>query len=172
MPKVSWGTSGDTVDEQEDSEFTPYDGPIPPAGVYRLAVQSVEYVKFSTGKKGLKVFALVDDNRTDRKRYNGCPVWENVVDGESTAFRIKQWLTSIGATGKDWDATVIDKDNMVQKFGRVKVDGLMVRAALKQGTNNDGEKRAEISRFLPPVSADEADESDSSAGDDDGEAPF
>lgn len=171
MPKVSWSVSGSEVDEHEagdEREF--YSGPMPPKGVYLCDVEEVEYVKFSTGSKGLKVRLAIAETG-DKKRYNGCPVWENVVDGASTTFRIRQWLDAIGATGADWEKTMIDSDNMVTKIGRVTIKGLQVRAFLTRGQNNSGEDRMEVSRFLNKSSA--ADDSGGSDdGDDDGDAPF
>lgn len=175
MPKVKWGVSGSEVDEVEPGEdFEQYDGPIPPRGIYRVSVKRIEYVKFSTNSKGLKLLLIIDENRKEKKIYNGCPLWENIVDTEANAWKIRQWLDAIGATGKDWDGTVIDNENMVTKFGRIAVDGLMLRVGTKTGTNQDGDKRAEVARFLSKSSAKEEDDNsgDGDDGDDDGEAPF
>lgn len=175
MPKVTWSVKGAEVDNMEqDEEFAPYEGPIPSRGVFRLKIQSVEYFKFSTGSKGLKVFARIDENRKDKKQYNGCPVWENVVVGESSAFKIRQWLDALGATGKDWDATVIDSENMVTKMGRIDfTKDVFVRATIKRGKGNDDTERAEIGRFLRPVAEDADGNTDDTDGNtDDGEAPF
>jgi hypothetical protein len=176
MPKVTWSVKGTDVDQMEpDEEFAPYEGPIPSRGIFRLKVQSVEYVKFKTGSKGLKVFLRVDDNRKEKKQYNGCPVWENVVDGESTDFKIRQFLDGLDASGKDWDATVIDRENMVTKIGKVDFSkDVYMRATLKKGKSNDETERAEIGRFLRPV-AEDADGNTDDAGtndDDEGDAPF
>lgn len=166
MGKVSWGVKGSDVDsvEVEDREqFDSYDGPVPPKGIYRVKLERAEYVQFSTGSKGLKLLLLIDEPSGSRKKqYNGCPLWENLIDLESTAFKIRQWMDAIGGTGKDWDGTVVDTEKMVTKFGRIKADGLQVRVATKLGSNQDGDKRAEVARFLPLVDAKEsADDSDS-----------
>lgn len=169
MAKVSWGTSGDAVDDVEVNDFPTYDGPLPPAGVYRLALRKAEYTKFSTGKKGISLFLVIDDNRPEKKRYNGCPVWENLVDTEESTPFIRRWMDAIGGTGKDWDNTQIDKENNVTKHGRIALDGMMVRASLKRGNNNRGDDRVEVARFLPKGEAQEAGDTDE--GDND-EAPF
>ena len=172
MAKVTWGVSGAEVDETErGDDFESYDGPVPPAGIYRLVVKTAEYTKFSTNSKGIKFLWLIDDNRPDKKRYNGAPVWDNLVVLESTAFKIAQFCDAIGAEGKDWDATQVDKDNNVTKIGRIKIDGLHVKARLKRGKNNEGEPRPEIGRYL--ALSDAADDA-AGSGDDDGEeeAPF
>jgi hypothetical protein len=173
MPKVKWGVTGSEVDELEPDEGNFYDGPLPPRGVYRVKLQSAEYVKFASNNKGLKLFMTIDENRKDKKVYNGAPLWENLVDTEASAFKIRQFLDAIGATGKDWDGTVIDSDNKVTKFGRITVDGLYLRVATKTGTNQDGDKRAEVARFLSKKSEEAQDAADEEAdSDDDGEAPF
>lgn len=172
MAKVAWGTKGSEVDEVELDDFPTYDGPVPPAGVYRLKVSKVTYKKFSTGSKGLEIMCLIEDNAKDKKQYNGCPVWENVVDTEESQRFIRRWLDAIGATGRDWDNTVIDKENLVTKFGRITVDGLYVRALLKRGRNQSDEARAEVNRFLPKNSEASSGESGESDPDEEGEAPF
>ena len=170
MAKVKWGVTGEEVDNTDPGEaYEIYDGPVPPSGIYRLAVKSAEYTLFSTGSKGLKLLLIVDENRTDKKRYNGAPCWDNVIDLESTAFKIRQFVDAIGAEGKDWDNTVIDSNKMVTKFGRVKVEGLFIRAQLKRGQNQSGDPRLEVNRYLPMSSGGDEEPS----GDDDGEeAPF
>jgi hypothetical protein len=172
MPKVKWGVTGSEVDEIEDDDYQAYDGPIPPAGVYRLRLEKAEYTKFKSDNKGIALRFVVDDPRRDKKQYNGCPVWENLVDVKEADFRIKQFLKAIGATGKDWDNTVIDASNNVTKVGRVALDGLHVRAMLKRGANQNNEPRAEVSRLLPPANADADTDNDGGNGDDEGEAPF
>jgi hypothetical protein len=173
MVKVKWGVSGADIDEIEPDEVVEYyDGPTPPRGVYRFEVKSVEYVKYTTGSKGIKIFLVVNENRKEKKRYNGAPTWENVIDLEATAFKIRQWLDAIGAEGKDWDATVIDGNNMVTKIGRVKMEGLFVRAATKLGKNNNDEQRMEIARFLPFNTETGDGEGDSTGDDGEEEAPF
>lgn len=171
MPKVKWGVTGSDVDNIEpDEEFEQYDGPVPPAGVYWLTLKKATYKKFSTGSKGIETLWLIDDDRRDKKQYNGCPVWENIIDLDTTAFKIRQFLDAIGAEGRDWDNVLIDKDNVVQKIGRFKTEGLKIRATLKRGKNQSDEPRPEIQRMLRPTNANE--DADDNDGDDDGEAPF
>lgn len=174
MPKVTWGVKGSQIDEVERGDgpdYEPYDGPIPPKGVYRLKVERMEYVQFSSGNKGLKMLLLVDD--PNKKKYAGAPIWDNLVVVEQNDWKLAQFLDAIGATGKDWDGTVIGKDDqdrhVVQKIGRVNASGLYIKASTKMGTNQDGDPRAEIARYIVKGEAETADDSD--AGDD-GEAPF
>jgi hypothetical protein len=173
VPKVKWGVTGSEVDEVEPGEeFEQYDGPVPPRAIYRVTVKRIEYVKFSTNSKGIKLLLIIDETRKEKKVYNGCPLWENIVDVPASAFKIRQFLDAIGATGADWDNTVIDKENMVTKIGRIAVDGLTLRVSTKTGTNQDGDKRAEVARFLSKASASAESDSDDGDDGDEGEAPF
>lgn len=166
MPKISWNVGGGHIDDLEpDEERTGYDGPIPPRGLYRFALVELEYVKFATGSKGLKLFMRIDETGP-KKKFNGCPVWENIVDVETADFKIQQFLVAIGATGKDWDATVIDKQNMVTKIGRIVIkEGMHIWATAKLGKNNSGEERLEVNRLIRPRTGD----SDEAGADDDGD---
>jgi hypothetical protein len=170
--KVKWGVTGSQVDEIEPDEgFEDYDGPIPPASVYRVNVKRVTYVKFKSDNMGLKLLLIINDPK--KKAYNGAPLFENIVDLPETAFKIRQWLDAVGGTGKDWDATVTDKDGIVTKMGRIKMDGLQIRVKTKMGKNEDGDRRAEVARLLPLTNASGADEDDADDDDDDAaEVPF
>lgn len=172
MGKVSWSTSAEEIDEYEDDGSRGmYEGPVPPPSVYRFKIAEIKKVSYKTGSQGLRLTLDIDDPREEKKRYNGARTWENVVDGESTVFKIKQFLTAIGATGKDWAAMQVGTDDLITKIGRIKVtDQMYVRASTKLGKNaNSGETRFEIARLLPLSSDDDGDGDDS--GDDDGEAP-
>lgn len=159
---VKWGTSGDTVDAvevEEREEFQPYDGPMPPKNtILRLKVVRINAVKFKTGSRGIKVFAVVDD--PSKEKYEGLPYWDNVIDTEAADWKIRQFMDAIGGTGADWDKTYIeeqaDGDPLVVKFGKIKTDGLYIRISHKTGANQDGDPRAEIQRYLKKDAAAEA----------------
>jgi hypothetical protein len=172
MPKVRWdNSSAEDIDGMEPDEGPEYyDGPVPPRGVYRFQIKGITYEKFSTGSKGLKVFAVIDEARGEKKRYNGAPAWENIIDTEGSRFKIRQFLDAIGAKGRDWENVIVDADMNVTKIGKIVVnDRLYLRASTKVGKNQEDEKRMEIARFLPLTDATEA---DAPEGDDDSEPPF
>jgi hypothetical protein len=183
MGKVKWQTSGSVVDEVEveDREtFEPYDGPIPPKNtVLRVAVKFARIATgvdaFKSDNNGIRLLLEVDEPKSSPKaRYNGCPLFEQLVDTESSAFKIRQFLDAIGATGKDWDNTQATKDENehwnVTKIGRIKMDGLTLRVQTKREVYQ-GEEQAKVARFLPIGEEREAQGSgDSDAGDD--EPPF
>lgn len=184
MPKlVKWAnTDADTIDEvevEEREEFQPYDGPMPPKNtILRVKVVRITAEKFKTGSKGIKVFAVVDD--PSKERYNGCPYWDNVIDSADAAWKIRQFMDSIGGTGDDWAKTYIeergDDSPLVVKFGKVKVDGLYLRIQHKTGANQDGDPRAEIGRYLKrddtAMKAKASATKTSAASGDDEEPPF
>jgi hypothetical protein len=176
MPKIKWGVSGSDVDkvEVEDrEEFEPYAGPLPPKNTILLCdIKWIRYTKFNTGNKGLAMLLIVNEDRANYKKFNGCPMWENIVDTPANDWKIRQFCDAIGATGKDWDNCVIDSsdDHNVTKIGRIAMEGMTVEVRTKRGVNNEDEPRCEVAKFLP-LRDDDGD--DQPAGDaDGGEAPF
>lgn len=164
MGKVTWSTSAADVDDYEGDGF--YEGPVPPPSVYRLKVVEILFKTFSTGAQGLRVTLDVDDPRQEKAQYKGARFWENIVDGEASLFRVKQFLNAIGATGKDWAKTVTDSDDKVTAIGKVKItDRLYIRAKTKYRTYN-GEQQAEVAQFLPLGDTDDDDATDDSSTDD------
>jgi hypothetical protein len=175
MGKISWNTSASQIDNYEDDGSGGfYDGPVPPPSIYRFRLAEVKHMTFSTGSQGLRLTLEIDDPRAEKARYKGARAWENVVDGESTTFKIKQFLLSIGATGKDWANTQVGADGIVTKIGRIRItDDMYVRAQTKLGKNaNSGEPRMEIGRLLPMSTEDGDGEDDNNNGDDSEPAPF
>jgi hypothetical protein len=176
MPKIKWGVSGSDVDAVEPDEqmqdFEPYSGPLPPKNTVLLCdIKWIRATKFNTGSKGLKMLLIVNEDRANLKKYNGMPLFENLVDAPTNDWKIRQFLDSIGATGKDWDNTVIDstEEKNVVKFGKIAVEGLSIEVRVKRGANQDGEPRAEVAKFLP---LNEDDDSGDSGGDTEEDAPF
>lgn len=153
MPKIRWGVEGSAVDavEVEPRErYTAYDGPIPQKySILDMEVKRVTKVDFSTGSDGLKIL-LVCTGEGKQAKYKGLPVFDNIVVTESMDWKIRQWCDAIGAEGKDWDNTVTDNENPpnVTKFGRVKVEGLVVQISTKLGANQNGEPRVEVGDYV------------------------
>lgn len=178
MGKMTWGMSAADIDNAEEFEptYTPYEGPVPPRGVYRLTLKKAE-VKTSSKGNGMVelLLEIAEPGFSEKKRFNGCPLWFYLVDTEGSVSNIKNFMSAIGGTGRHWAATTTTKDDrgrdLVTKFGNITMQGLSVRAELQRGKNQDGEPRAEIRRFLPKGSEPEPGSDD--AGSADGEqAPF
>jgi hypothetical protein len=174
MGKISWNTSAKEIDEFESDDRGFYDGPVPPPSVYRAKIMEILYKTYSTGSTGLRVTLGIDDPRKDKAVYKGARAWENVVDSPDTTFRIKQFLDSIGATGKDWAGMVEDSEHKVTKIGRIRVtEGMLVRVRTKLDTYN-GEKKWVVAAWLPKSASAEAesgDDTDEGDADDNGEEP-
>lgn len=170
MGKVTWTTSAADVDDYEGDGF--YEGPVPPPSVYRMKVVEVLYKTFSTGSAGLRLTLDVDDPRAEKAQYKGARVWENIVDGEASLFRVKQFLNAIGASGKDWAKTVTDNDDKVTAIGKVKInDRLYIRAKTKYRTYN-GEQQFEVAQFLPLGQDDDDDNDATDSTNDNDDPPF
>lgn len=158
MGKMSWNVRGDAVDavepQEQDETFEPYDGPIPPNNsILQVSLKWARVAEFGSGNGGLKLLMEVAEPDGPKAKYNGCPLFENLVDVDTQDWKIRQWLDAIGATGKDWDncVTETDGDNQViTKFGRVKADGLTLRVQTAVDTY-EGEKRAKVRKYLPKV---------------------
>jgi hypothetical protein len=173
MGKITWNTTAADIDSYEDEERGFYDGPVPPPSVYRARISEVVYKTFGTGSTGLRLTLDIDDPRKEKVQYKGARMWENLVDSEGSIFRVKQFLSAIGATGKDWANTVTDSDGKVTKIGKVRItDDMLIRVRTKIG-NYQGNPKAEVAAFLPKSAEVDSDDDSDSAEDTDGEpAPF
>lgn len=176
MGKVKWNTKGAEVDavevEDRQADFEPYDGPVPPNNsILQVMLKWARVAEFGSGNGGLKLLMEVaEPEESTKKRYNGCPLFENLVDVDTQDWKIRQFLDAIGGTGKDWDSCVAEKDDkdndVIVKFGRIKAAGLRFRIQTTRETY-DGEQRAKVQRYLPKSTGG----SSSNAGGDD-EPPF
>jgi hypothetical protein len=179
MGKVNWGTSAADIDNAEEfeSDFKPYEGPVPPRGVYRVALKQAEKKAFGSGNNGVELlFEIAEPGSSAKAKYNGCPLWFYLVDTETGAGNIKNFMRAIGGSGRNWANTQTSKDDrdrdMVTKFGAIVVKGLTARAETRLETY-EGEKRAKIQRFLPKADEPEpGDDSDDSGTSTDDGAPF
>lgn len=178
MGKMSWNVKGAEVDavEPQDSDetFEPYEGPIPPNNsVLQAALKWARVAEFQSGNGGLKLLMEVSEPEGPKARYNGCPIFEQLVDVDSQDWKIRQFLDAIGATGKDWDNCVSEMDGnneVIVKFGKVKASGLTLRVQTSVETY-EGEKRAKVRKYLPKVAATTTNKARSSKGGGD-EPPF
>lgn len=181
MGKIKWNTKGadvDAVEVEDQQTFEAYDGAIPPKNsVLRLALKLCYVQQFGTGNSGLKMLWEVSEPKSSPKaRYNGCPVWEQLVDIDTQDFKIRQFMDAIGGSGKHWDNTMTAKDDKdrdaVVKWGNIKAEGLTVRVQTKQETY-ENEKQCKVQRYLPLVE-DSGDDfgNEQAAGAGDDEPPF
>jgi hypothetical protein len=166
MPKVKWGgaevATASDIDNAEMG-FTPYAGDIPPNGVYRFRIERAKQEIFGSGNHGLKVLLTLDGSwKPAHAKYDGCPVWTNVVNTKAAAAFVRAFCEAIGVTSAHFlNATVVDTDKVVTSIGPVKVagQGLIVYANCKRGKyEEDGPWRLEgvgTTFIKAPAGADE-----------------
>lgn len=181
MPKVKWssGISAADIDGAEDSaQFAPYDGPIPPNGVYGFKIKSMQLGKTSNGNPQLILgLELTDRGRPEHKRFNGFYLRDFIVVLPQTAFRIKPLLKALGVSAEDFtDRLVRDEENNVTTIGKVKPVGqtVVVNLRANKGQKADQYPR-EVGTYLPAAASsgsDGAEDGGSSGDDGDEDAPF
>lgn len=182
MGKVRWGggVTAQAIDDVDTSKrFTPYEGPIPPAGVYRWWLKLLRITQ-SSNKNDQIMMGLQLTPRSDmpeQKRFKGYWITNYVPIMDSTAFRVREFTDWIGVSSKDFMTGTVDdgsKDRNILKVGRwVNTGQLILPVAIGWGEYN-GKERMEVTQLIPASAANDADEDDG-ADDDatgDDEPPF
>lgn len=182
MGKVRWGggVTAQGIDSVDTSKrFSPYEGPIPPVGVYRWWLKLCRITKSSNNNDqimlGLQLTPRSD--MPDQQRYKGYWITNYIPILDGTSFRVRDFTDWIGVTGKEFvNGTVDDgsKDRNIQKIGSwVNTGKLILPAAIGWGEYN-GAQRMEVTQLIPASAAAETDDADADGGDDGGddEPPF
>lgn len=157
VKKVRWAVTSADIDNVEEDDFEPYDGPTPPKGVYKARIKTAKLTESSNGNNMIRVLLIVDGKASGKPKYDGAPIWDNVVDTPQTAFRVKQFLAGIGATSKDWARTTSDDEGGNLKIGRIRPEGMLVRLSTKL-EEYEGDHNAKVDRYLPPKDEEPEDE--------------
>ncbi len=183
MAKLRWGSLGDpdfeAMDEQEYEEtedYPEYTGPMPPKNtLLNGVIKKVWATESSKGSAMLKVFFEATGNSGEKKKYDGLPVWDNVVLVPQAKFHWQTFLDALGLTLKVMKAkTVIsDEDESagtpVTQIGKVKFPAKVSIISGKE--KYEGEFQARVTKYVPYVGADDVDEEDEEDDDDD-DPPF
>jgi hypothetical protein len=185
MPKAKWGSGDEAltaadIDNAQSSTFTPYSGPIPSSGLYRFVVSKMTKGKSEAGNDKLQTIMLLDGTwKSEHKKYNDCPLFDNMPVMKSTAFRTKAFCAAFGISAKEFLTGIIyDEGGRVTKLaGAGEPEGLVVYVNVKYVKASQGyaEKiQLNGTGYLPvdfdPDEAQSGDDTD--AGDDDpGEEP-
>lgn len=159
VKKVRWAVTSADIDNVEDDDFEPYDGPTPPRGVYKARIKSAKLTESSAGNNMIKVLLIIDGEASGKPKYDGAPIWDNVVDTPQTSFRVNRFLVGIGATSKDWARTTVDDEGGSLKIGRIRPEGMLVRLSTKL-EEYEGDHNAKVDRYLPPKDEEPEDEED------------
>lgn len=162
MPKVSWGVGAADIDNfDRDSQYAPYDGPIPPNGVYQFLVKVLKHTAGTREKNPqLRVgLELVPRNgRKDERKLKGYFIMAFLPVTGKTAFRYVPFLDAIGVSGREFErGTITDEEGNVKKIGRWRNTGEeIIKAELRDSVDQNGAPRKEIG-WMGAFDADEPD---------------
>lgn len=184
MPKIKWGDAEPDWDELDDAEYEEgegynrYEGPVPPNNtILSGVIKKVWAAESQAGNSMFKVLFEAEGNTGDKKKYDGCPIWDNVVWTPQTKFRWQPWLDALGLTLREVRGKTItaeDDDNVgtpIMRIGKVKFsDGVAVRVVTKR-ESYQGEPQARIQEWMSPGDPD-SEEDDEEDGEEDDDAPF
>jgi len=180
MPKVNWGIRASDVDNfDRESQYTPYDGPIPTNGVYQFRVKRLQSIAGTREKNpqlrvGLEL--VPRKGRAEEKRMAGYFLMAFIPVSDKTAFRYVPFLDAIGVSGREFEVgTITDEEGNVKKIGRWRNTGNeIIKAEVKDGQDQNGNTRKEIGWIgalgdSGPDDDDEEDADDDDFGDEDEE---
>lgn len=171
--------------EYNESDFEPYDGPIPPKNTILIAYVKSQWWTFDRNdKRMIKTLVIVDGNEGEKAKYNGMPIFDNTSIIPGAKFRWAPMMRVLGFTTKDLKTKlyVAEEDHPtlgapVEKIGTFvpgeDSDVAWIRVVTGRHTN-DGELLPDIAKWLeyeepqePEEPEDEADEPDEDEPDED-----
>jgi hypothetical protein len=132
----------DSTNAESSGGYTPYDGPVPPSGLYRVRLGYAKYGKASTGNMMLTVVLEFDTDNEKKKLFNGYGLWHNMVQLPQTLWRTKEFLNAIGQPTKlalDYDETT----GKVTRIGNARVDKVWLLAKCSDD-NSSGERKLKV----------------------------
>lgn len=175
MPKATWGNfSSEDINNAETREgFAPYSGPLPRAGLYRFTLKFAKQGESGAGNPKLQMLWELDGSwKAEHKKFEGCPLWDNMPVMKSTAFRVRAFCDAIGMPYKEFQTGIItDDDGKVTKLGRTIGDpaGIQVYANVtrRPATDQYEESLTLVGTGYLPI--DEVDEDAEDQTDEDGD---
>jgi hypothetical protein len=183
MARMKFNAKEVNFRELNDAEYDPdaaydeYDGPIPPKGtILRGGIKKLWVTQTQNGDWMFKALFEAANNTGERKQYNGCPIWDNVLwSMPQVKFRWQPFLDALGVTLKDIQAKLMvedDEDNVgtpVIKLGNVRFNKT-VPVTVKTGREKyEGEWVVRVAKWLPASEVDEDDDDADEWEDDDAE---
>jgi hypothetical protein len=181
MPKMIYG--GDNADQpdwagMEDEEYgedaySDYTGPMAPKNTVLNGEIKKSWVTTSAnGNYMHKVLFEAGNNTGDKAKFNGMPIWENVVWVPSAKFKWQPYLDACGLSLKMVQrATYVadEDDNVGKPILKIHKIEFPIEVRVITGVDTyEGDKRNTVSKWLQAEEAEEDDDLD----DDDTEAPF
>lgn len=175
MPRVDWGVSAKDVDNYDrESQYKPYDGPLPPSGVYQWTVKSLKHVSGTREKNpqlriGLELTPR--KGRKDEKKYAGFFVMVFAPITDKTAFRYVPFLDAFGVTGREFErATITDEEGNIKKIGKWRNTGdVMILGQLRDNTGEQADKYPKDIGWVGALTDDEPEDEEEDELDDDDE---
>lgn len=170
--RVQWNIdAGDVDDFDRNSQYRPYDGPIPINGIYQWRVKVLKHTAATRQKNpqlrvGLEL--VPRKNRRDEKVYAGYFLMAFLPITDKTAFRYVPFLDAIGVSGREFTrGTVTDEEGNVIKIGRWRNKGeALIKAEIRDGEDQNGNSRKEIG-WMGALTDDEPDDADEDFDDED-----
>ncbi len=182
MPKATWGdfSSADIEGAETREGFAPYAGEIPPAGVYRFTLKFAKKAESQSGNPKLQMLWELDGTwKPNHKKFDSCPLWDNMPVMKQTAFRVRAFCDAIGMPYREFGTMIVDDDGKVTKMGKTIGDptGIQVYVNVKKRPAENGyEESLQLNGtgYLPMDDADDADDADDDDDDEglDDEPPF
>ena len=180
MARMKWGSDInwrdlDSAEYDESQEFEDYEGPVPPSN--KLLSGDVKKIWATESAKGdpmLKVLFVAAGNTGNKKQFNGCPIWDNVLfTMPQVKFRWDPFLRAFGLTLADLkNKTVVGDEEtngaVVRKIGSVSFEKLVpARIRTQKENSEDYGEQCRVGRWLPAKDADEDIDADDEYEDDD-----
>lgn len=174
MPKVNWGVRAADIDNfDRDSQYAPYDGPIPPNGVYQFKVKVLKSVAGTREKNpqlrvGLEL--VPRKGRKEERRMQGYFIMAFLPIMEKTQFRYVPFLDALGVSGREFErGTITDEEGNVRKIGRWRnTSEEIIKAEIKDGQDQDGNPRKDVGWMGALTDEEPDDDGDDDFDEDDG----
>lgn len=177
MGKVKFGIKDAKAAAKVDGgQFSNYEGPIPPKGVYEGIIKNAQLKVSKSGHPMMLVVVELDSTDKKKKKYNGCPVFANVVIMDKTLGMVNNFLDALAgsaAKGKKvrstfWeDGVVVPKgEKKESNLGEIEVGKIASIGGVKLTGKNrivlsgepgewDGRERFEQNQWIVPVQEDD-----------------
>jgi hypothetical protein len=182
MPKATWGDfSAEDIGNAEvrESQFTPYNGPLPRAGLYRFTLKVAKTgTSQAKNPKLLLVWELDGSWKPEHKKFDGAPLFDHMPVTKSSAFRARAFCDALGMPYKEFqNGIIVDEDGKVTKLGKTLGDpaGLQCYVnVLRRPAEGEYDEQLGLAGtgYLPIDDADDDDADDEDDADGDDEPPF
>lgn len=187
MARMKWGNDIDwrglQNEEYEESEdFESYEGPVPPSNTLLRGVIKKAWIADTANEDPMiKVLFEAQGNDGEKKKYNGCPIWDNILFSmPQVKFRWQPFFDAIGITLADLkNKTLVgDSDDNVGtpilKIGAVAFNNDKKPVEISVKTKREeykGETQVRVGRWVAAKPEDPDDDEDWDDEEDD-DTPF